>query len=123
MDSLTVKAEAPVMPCLETHCWGLLVHGIGVGRVLLDEMTTSLTRYCMVRCYTSSSLVDSLETLLDPLDPEEGWCQGCWFESMVVEMYFRSYKECQIKERMCNLVEAGWGNFDLMCERESKRML
>lgn len=32
------------MPCLETHLWGPLVLGFGVGGVLVDEMTTILPR-------------------------------------------------------------------------------
>ena len=45
MDGLTVKLEAPVTPCLETHLWSRLVHGICVGRVSVDEMTTTLVHY------------------------------------------------------------------------------
>ena len=58
------------------------------------------------------------ETFLDALDREERWCQGCWFERLVVEMCLRSHEEGEIKERVAFELEVGWGRFDLMSVRE-----
>ena len=42
MDGLTEKPKAPLMSRFHTHFQGCLV--LGVGRVLVDEMTTTLPR-------------------------------------------------------------------------------